>query len=236
MRYNFRPQAISDVERRQVPVAQEKPEVRAAFMRKVYTNLVWSMLIMLSGMYYALHTPTLLRNVLTHPILFIILFFGLFFWAQAVRLKPGINIIALLVFAFVNGIFLAPTIAFYIARQGGMQIVFNAFSTTAVIFVGLTAYTLISKKDFSFLGGFLISGVIALIIAMLVTSIFRMNVSDFPIAVIGALLFSGLILYDTSRIMRYLPANEYISATLSLYLDFVNLFLFILRIFGGRRD
>lgn len=218
-----------------IPVVNANIEERRAFLKKVYMNLVWSILVLSMGMYYIITSRARLIGVARHPILMIILFIAVFFWAQSVRLKEGINFIALLVFAFVNGIFLAPTIAFYLAGPGGGQVVFQAFGTTVFVFAGLTIYTMVSKKDFSFLGSFLFSGLIALIGAEFLSAIFGWGSASMPLAFVGAVIFSGLILFDTSRIMKTVSTKDYIGATLSLYLDFINLFLFLLQIFGGRR-
>jgi FtsH-binding integral membrane protein len=96
-------------------------------------------------------------------------------------------------------------------------------------------YVMISKKDFSYLGGMLFVGLITLIVAGLVLMFVHSSMLGTLYSVGGVLIFSGYVLYDTSRIMQRLQADEAVSGAVSLYLDFLNLFLFILRLLNGRR-
>jgi modulator of FtsH protease len=140
-------------------------------------------------------------------------------------------------FTFISGITIYPTIAHY-ASIGGSSLINTAFILTVVIFGGLSAYAYYSKKDFSFLGGFLMVGLLTLIGFSLV----GMFIGGFggPLGIIlaasGVLIFSGFILYDISQYRQGL-ANEAIPlAVLNLYLNFINLFLSLLRLLGLSRD
>jgi len=147
-----------------------------------------------------------------------------------------------LVFAFTGilGFSLGPILNMYMATAAGTQTVVMATGLTGVIFLSLSGYTLVSQKDFSFMSGFLMTGmwvVIAAMIAMLVGSLFGIHVSGLHLALSSAIviLMSGFILYDTSRILHGGETN-YIMATVSLYLNIYNLFvslLHILGVFGG---
>ena len=87
----------------------------------------------------------------------------------------------------------------------------------------MTGYVFLSKKDFSFLSGFLITGLIVVIVGSLLNAfIFQSPLGEFALAGGGVILFSGFILYDTSNILRYYDVEDYTSATLSLYLDVLN--------------
>ncbi|HIG43515.1 MAG TPA: Bax inhibitor-1/YccA family protein [Gammaproteobacteria bacterium] len=148
----------------------------------------------------------------------------------------------LLVFAFTGilGFSLGPMLNYYMQSAAGTQTVVMASGLTGVIFLSLSGYTLISQKDFSFMSGFLMTGmwvIIAAMLAMFLGSLFGFYVSGLHLAISSAvvILMSGFILYDTSRILHGGETN-YIMATVSLYLDIYNLFvslLMILGIFGG---
>jgi len=155
---------------------------------------------------------------------------GLIFFAMAVRRKPGLNLIALFSFTTVSGVTLGPVMQVYNAA-----VIQEALILTVVIFGALTLYVVTSKKDFSFLSGFLITGLIVTIVGSLLNAfLFQSPMMEFIIAGGGVILFSGFILYDTSNILRHYDVEDYTSATLALYLDILNLFLFLLRLLSSR--
>ncbi|MCZ6647444.1 MAG: Bax inhibitor-1 family protein, partial [SAR324 cluster bacterium] len=119
----------------------------------------------------------------------------------------------------------------------GLGAVQEALVLTLLIFGSLTLYVMLSKKDFSYLGSFLIMGLVLIIGGSLLNAfVFQSELGRFVISAGGVLLFSGYILYDTSNILRHYDVEDYTSATLALYLDILNLFLFILMLLGGNRD
>ena len=136
------------------------------------------------------------------------------------------------------GFGLGPMLTHYLAMANGGTIVMNALASTGITFLGLSAYVLKTKKDFSFMGGFLMVGlftVIGLAIVSLIASFaFGVDVSAFSLAISGAvvLLMSGLILFETSRIVNGGETN-YLMATVGLYLSIYNLFTALLHIFGA---
>ena len=129
---------------------------------------------------------------------------------------------------------------FYMQTAGGSQTVLTALSLTGIIFLSLSGYTLVTQKDFSFMGGFLMTGlwvVIGAVVLSLVGGFFGIYISGLQLAISAAIvmLMSGLILYDTSQIIHGGETN-YIMATVSLYLSIYNLFmslLHLLHFFGG---
>lgn len=139
------------------------------------------------------------------------------------------------------GASLGPILSYYLAVQGGSQIVMQALGGTAIIFFSLSAYVTTTKKDFSFMGGFLFTGLILAIVGMIgafvASYFFGVDVSAFSLAVSGlvVLIMSGLILFDTSRIVNGGETN-YIMATVSLYLNIYNLFTSLLHILGSMND
>ncbi|ANE48670.1 membrane protein [Paenibacillus swuensis] len=136
-------------------------------------------------------------------------------------------------FSFISGITIFPSVSYY-ANVGGSSLITSSFLLTGIIFAGLTAYAYNSKRDFSWLGGMLMVGLLTLI----GLSIIGLFVGGFSgplglgIAGLGIMIFSGFILYDISQYRHGLSEEEIPFAVLSLYLNFINLFLYILRFFG----
>ena len=146
------------------------------------------------------------------------------------------------VFAFTGliGASLGPILNHYLAFANGGSIVLQALGGTALIFLGLSAYTLTTRKDFSFLQGFVVVGMMVMIAAMLIligASLFGFNVSGLQLAFSAGvvLLTSALILYQTSAIIHGGETN-YILATTSLYLSIINLFTSLLHLLGAAGD
>jgi len=166
-----------------------------------------------------------------HPFMMLGLMMAGIFGVQAVRHIQGINIIALLAFGGITGMSIAPLVGFVAAKSE--MLVAQAFITTAITFVSLTAYVFISGRNFSFLKGFVWVGLIAIIILTLSNYFFFESTNlSLAISAISVLLFSAFILYDTSNILREYPNDEYISAALTLYLDVFLLFQNLLILFG----
>lgn len=145
------------------------------------------------------------------------------------------------VFAFTGllGASLAPTLNHYLAMDNG-SLVLQALGGTALVFFSLSAYALTTRKDFSFMRGFLFTGIIIAIVAsigILIASILGHEVSVFSAAIsaLMVLLMSGFILYDTSRIIHGGETN-YLRATTELYLDIYLLFVHLLNLLGFLSD
>jgi modulator of FtsH protease len=143
----------------------------------------------------------------------------------------------LFVFAFTGllGGSLGYTLNYYAGMQGGSELIMQAFGATALVFFGLSGYVLTTKKDFSFMGGFLIVGLIVAVVASLANIFFQIPALSMAVSAAIVFIMSGFILYDTSRIINGGETN-YIRATVSMYLSIYNLFISILHllgIFGG---
>ena len=134
------------------------------------------------------------------------------------------------------GFGLGPILNHYLALPNGGQVVMTAMGMTALTFLGLSAYALTSRKDFSFMGGFLAAGSMVLLIAMLamfVLPLFGVDISGMQLAFSAAvvLLMAGFLLYDTSNIVNGRYTN-YVMATVGLYLSIYNLFVHLLNLVG----
>ena len=138
-----------------------------------------------------------------------------------------------LVFAFTGllGFSIGPLVNIYMQTAAGTQTVLTALTLTGVIFLSLSGYALVSKKDFSFMGGFLMTGLWVVIGAIVLSLFFHIPGLQLAISAAVVMIMSGLILYDTSRIINGGETN-YIWATTSLYLSIYNLFVHLLVLFG----
>ncbi|MDZ7781732.1 MAG: Bax inhibitor-1/YccA family protein [Halioglobus sp.] len=143
----------------------------------------------------------------------------------------------LAVFAFTGflGAGIGPMLSYYLSMPQGPSLVMQALGGTAITFFALSAYALTTRKDFSYMGGFLFVGLIVAVIAMIANIFLNIPALSLTISAAIVLIMSGLILFDTSRIINGGETN-YIRATVSLYLDIYNLFihmLFLLTALGG---
>lgn len=132
-------------------------------------------------------------------------------------------------FTGVMGASLGNMLNHYLAMTNGTALIMQALGSTALIFFALSAYVLTSRKDFSFMGGFLMTGMIVVIIAMIANIFLQIPIMQVVISSVVVLIMSGFILFDTSRIINGGETN-YIRATVSLYLNLFNLFIHLLNL------
>ncbi len=130
------------------------------------------------------------------------------------------------------GLGLGPMLTHYLAIPGGGKLVATALGGTGVIFLGLSAYALTTRRDFNFMGGFLFAGMIVVLMAMVANIFLEMPALQLTISAVMVLLMSALILFDTSRIINGGETN-YIRATVSLYLSLYNMFVSLLQLLGA---
>jgi modulator of FtsH protease len=130
------------------------------------------------------------------------------------------------------GLTLGPILSMYLkAFSNGSELIMMAFASTATIFLGLSAYALTTRKDFSFLGGFLAVGILVAFLAGIGAMVFHIPALSLAVSAVFVLLMSGLILYQTSDMIHGRETN-YIMATVTLYVSIFNLFISLLQIFG----
>ncbi|MCB1703365.1 MAG: Bax inhibitor-1/YccA family protein [Halioglobus sp.] len=134
---------------------------------------------------------------------------------------------AIFAFTGVMGAAIGPMLNYYLAMPGGPALVMQALGGTAVVFFGLSAYALTTRKDFSYMGGFLMVGLLVAVVAMIANIFLAIPALSLTISAAIVMIMSGLILFDTSRIINGGETN-YIRATVSLYLDIYNLFIHLL--------
>ncbi|WP_281648622.1 Bax inhibitor-1/YccA family protein [Parendozoicomonas sp. Alg238-R29] len=145
------------------------------------------------------------------------------------------GLIAVFVFTGLLGGALGPMLNSYMQLANGPSLIMQALGGTAIVFFSLSAYVLTTKKDFSFMGGFLMVGMIVALIASVALIFFHAPAAQMALSAGIVLLMSGFILFDTSRIIHGGETN-YIRATVSLYLDIYNLFIHLLALLGMSSD
>ena len=157
--------------------------------------------------------------------------FGMLFWVNKVA-DTSQGLIAIFAFTGCLGAALGPMLNYYLALANGPMVVMQALGGTALIFLTLSGYALTSRKDFSFLGGFLMTGLVVAVVGMLLLMFFNLPVLSLALSGAIILIMSGLILFDTSRIINGGETN-YIRATVGLYLNIYNIFTHLLRLLGA---
>ncbi|MGE3391773.1 MAG: Bax inhibitor-1/YccA family protein [Gammaproteobacteria bacterium] len=133
------------------------------------------------------------------------------------------------------GFGLGPVLNAYLSLANGSQIVMTALGGTGAIFLGLSAYALTTRRDFSFMGGFLFVGMLVVLGAALLNIFLAVPALTLTISAVVVLLMSGFILYDTSRMVNGGETN-YVLATISLYMSILNLFTSLLQLLGLSSD
>ncbi|WP_407406565.1 Bax inhibitor-1 family protein [Peribacillus sp.] len=198
-----------------------------AYMPSVMRTFALSLAISVLGMAAGIFIPPAL--FLPLAILEIAMLIGAFI----LRRKKAIGYTFLFVFTFISGMTTYPIIAHYLALAGA-NVVILAGVTTTVVFGGVALYATTTKRDLSFLSGILFAALLALI-AISIFNIFSplSSTAMLVFSFIGILVFSGYVLYDFNRMKHYgVTAEEVPLMALNLYLDFINLFINILRFFG----
>jgi modulator of FtsH protease len=183
-------------------------------------------------LFAAVTAATSLALKLPHPGLIVTLvgFFGLLFAVHKLK-DSGWGILAVFALTGFMGYTLGPVISRYLGLPNGGEIVMQAMGATAAIFVGLSAYGLTTKKDFSFMGGFLMVGILLAFLAGLAAIFFEIPALSLTVSAAFVLLMSGLILYETGNIIHGGETN-YVLATVTLFISIFNLFTSLLQLLG----
>lgn len=161
--------------------------------------------------------------------------------ARITKLAPSTAAGIFLLYSALNGATLSVVLIAYSTAS-----VTNAFVTTAVMFGAMSIYGATTKKDLSGWGSFLFMGLIGIVVALLINIFLQSSMMQLVISIIGVIVFTGLTAYDTQKIKvmsetvgqqgEFAAKRVKIFGALTLYLDFINLFLMLLRFFGGSRD
>ena len=224
-------------------VAAAPAAVRAAFLQKVYLTLSAGIAISMGTAFHLVSSflageADWMRSLMAGKgaiwgvfLLYIVMAMA----AGAVARIRTVNVVVFAAFTAVTGLMLTPLFLWaYMAAGQSFGIIWNALALTGLVFGGLTGYVLITRQNFSFLGGFLTVGIFVLLGFMVATFFFRADAFVTAVTVGGLLLFALFVLYDTSRIIHTLRPDEWMAGALSLFIDFINMFIRILSLLGRR--
>ena len=202
----------------------------STFIKQTYQLFAASLLAASVGAYVGLYS-SLGATVAGNYWLFVILELGLLVGLMFAKRKAALNLILLFAFTFVSGLTLTPILGRTFAMPGGAAIVAQAFTLTTVAFGGLSVFAMNTKRDFTTWGKMLFITLIVLLVAMLMNLFFQSPIFQVALSCVAAVLFSAYILYDTQNIIRGNYETP-IEGAVDLYLDFLNLFVSLLRILG----
>lgn len=219
--------------------SSESLDVRHRVLRNTYWLLATSMIPTIFGAWLGvqLKFSFFTSSPLIGFMAFLAIAFG-FFYAIEKTKNSGLGVAVLLGFTFFMGLMLSRLIGHILGFSNGASLIMTAFSGTATIFGVMATIATVSKRDFSGLGKWLFAGVLVILVAALANVFLQLPALHLAISVIAIAIFSAYILFDVQQIINGGETN-YISATLSIYLDVYNIFvnlLSLLGIFGGNRD
>ncbi len=223
-----------------------RSEVISAFMRGVYQWMTLGLLLTAGVAWWVSTSEATLNFIFGNQMVF----FGLVIaelimvvvLAAAIRkISAGAATLMFVGYSVLNGLTLS-----FIFLAYAQATIFQTFVVCAVMFGGMSLYGLTTKKDLTSWGSFLFMGLIGVVIASIVNMFMHSSMMEFVISIIGVIVFTGLTAYDTQKLMvlgQTVGGNDdaavrkvTILGALTLYLDFINLFLMLLRLFGGGRD
>eukprot|EP00940_MAST-03C_sp_MAST-3C-sp2_P001676 g1676.t1 len=210
--------------------------LRLGFIRKVYAILAAQLILTCSVSYFFMYKPSVNAFVLdnTSAIMWpaFIVSIGLLIGLHCYKKKHPTNYYLLFAFTLCEAFIVGIVCAAY-ERAGYGFLILEAASITAVIFLSLSAFTFYSGYDFGFMGMFLFASLIGLIFWSFFCAIFGFQ-TGYLYSLVGTMVFSGYVVFDTWKISRVYGYDDYIPAAIDLYLDIINLFLYILDLLGRR--
>lgn len=221
------------------------PQVATRFLAGVYLWMFIGLAITAVAAGVVASTPSLVEAILLNTILFWGLIIAEFVLVLAIsaginRISAGTATLLFLIYSVINGLTLSVILLVFTGES-----ILQAFVGAGCLFAAMSIYGYATKRDLTSLGGLLFVGLIAIIVASLINLFLHSEAFDYVISIAGVLIFLGLTAYDTQKILRFgasasggdsqMLRKVTIVGALQLYLDFINLFLFLLRLFGRRR-
>lgn len=215
----------------------------SAVMKRVYLKMTLGLIVTALTSYFAAGSEAYVSFMATHSWMMwvlIIAWFGIGIGLSGAitKISSGIASLMFYLFAFINGLML-----FTLFYSFSPDAIAKTFFITAATFGAMTIYGYLTSNDLSKFGNYLFYALIGLVIASVVNIFMRSSGLDWIISIVGVIIFVGLTAWDTQQVKQMaMMAPEGMTSrlatigALNLYLDFVNLFLFLLRIFGGNRN
>ena len=208
---------------------------RATLVRRTYGLVFAGIVVAMLGVMFTASQAQLLGAVVAHPLItFFCSWIPLIMAQRAARDFPK-NLVLTFLFTFITGMWLAPVLLSAEAYAPG--IVGQAVTLTLGAFGVLTLYALLSRRDFSAWGGFFIVGFFVLFVALILNMFFRSATAGLFLSGMGVVVMSGLLVFDTWRIVRSgtFGPDDYVVAAVTIFVDLLNMFIFILSLLGGGR-
>ncbi len=217
----------------------------SSFLSRVYAWMAVGLGVSALASYWLLMQPGLLRMMVVNPmamILLIVAEIGLVIWLSAgvMRMSVPLATTVFLIYSFLNGVTLTPILLIYTSIS-----VYSTFAITAGTFLFFSVYGMTTKKDLTSIGNLMVMGLIGIILAGVVNLFLKSPVLYWISTFVGIAVFLGLVAWDTQKLKSIhamgfeseeMQKKVAILGALTLYLDFINLFILLLRIFGKRRD
>ena len=209
-----------------VSLEADRPALGNKVLRNTY--LLLSMTLLFSGLTAGIAMAT--QAAPLHWLITLGGYFGLLFVVTQLRNSVW-GLAAVFALTGFMGYTLGPILNFYLNLPNGLQVVMTALAGTGIIFLALSGYAVTSRKDFSFMGGFLMTGILVAFLAGIGAILFEMPTLSLAVSGMFILLMSGMILWQTSEIIHGGETN-YIMATVSLYISLFNMLTSLLQILG----
>ena len=208
---------------------------RATLVRRTYGLVFASVLITIVGAAFGISQPNVMGAVAQHPfITFFAMIAPLWMVMRAPREYPR-NLILTGLFTFIEGVWLSPFL--YYAERSAPGVVGQAGLLTFTAFGALSAYAVLSRRDFSAWGSFFMVGLVVLIVASLINMFVQSVGAALWLSAGAVLIFSGLLVFDTWRLLRsgQFGPEDYVITAVSIYMDLLNMFVAILSLLSGNR-
>ncbi len=213
-----------------------------AFIRRVYGWMFGGLLLTTLASVWVISSPAMQAIVLGNPIVTIGLILTelaivIFLSFRLTKMSPAVAASSFLVYSFLNGLTLS-----VIFWQYSHASIVQAFLTAAGMFGAMSVYGLVTKRDLTSWGAFFFMGLMGIILCSVVNIFLRSSGLSLVISVVGVFIFLGLTAWDNQKLKTMatvtgpMQENVAVIGALALYLDFLNLFLFLLRLFGDRRQ
>ena len=203
---------------------------RNRVLRNTYWLLALSMIPTVAGAFLGVSMGVALFSGILGFVIFMAVAFG-FMWAIEKNKDSGLGVALLLGFTFFMGLMLAPLLTHTLNYSNGGSLIMTAFGGTAIVFAVMASIATTTKRDFSGMGSWLMAGVVVLLLAVVANIFLQMSVLSIVISIRAIGIFSAFILYDVQRIVNGGETN-YVTATLSIYLNVFNIFSSLLRLLG----
>jgi uncharacterized protein len=230
----FQPQQPAWVDGRTAQTAERE----RTFIRSVYAWMFGGLLLTATASWWVVSSEAMQQLIFGNRAMMWVLMLAeiglvMFLSFRITKMSPGAAASTFLVFSLLNGLTLSSI--FFVYTRGD---IFQAFGTAAGMFGAMSIYGMVTKRDLTSWGSFFFMGLIGIIICSVINIFLHSSALGFAISFIGVFVFLGLTAYDTQKLKAYATAPELrenlaVYGALALYLDFVNLFLMLLRLFGG---